>query len=98
LKGHKAKKPQTGRFTQAQPHGRRVGVTHCSNRGATLNVLNVPHSTKHLLADNNTLLHEMIHAYLNQRGEHSGHDGESWRCEIMRLHKQITTRFGPVDR
>jgi hypothetical protein len=44
----------------------------------------------HLLADNNTLLHEMIHQFLFERGEKAAHADEPWRREIMRLTKQIT--------
>ena len=43
-----------------------------------------------LLADNNTLLHEMIHQLLFECGEPAGHDSDGWRREIMRLTKLIT--------
>ena len=43
-----------------------------------------------LVADNNTLLHEMNHQFLFERGEYPSHDGEPWRREIMRLTKIIT--------
>jgi len=52
--------------------------------------LNVPTMFTDLIADSGTLLHEMIHQYLNERGEPAGHDGEGWRCEIMRLHEMVT--------
>jgi hypothetical protein len=42
------------------------------------------------VADNNTLLHEMVHQLLFERREHAAHDGEPWRREIMRLTKLIT--------
>jgi hypothetical protein len=38
------------------------------------------------------LLHEMIHLYLMQQGEHPKHDGKPWRDEISRLHKLITKK------
>jgi hypothetical protein len=44
------------------------------------------------VADNNTLLHEMLHQCLFERSERAGHDSEGWRREIMRLHLEITGR------
>jgi hypothetical protein len=52
--------------------------------------LNVPSAHKRLLADNDTLLHEMVHQYLHELGENAKHAGAGWRREIMRLHQQIT--------
>ena len=43
-----------------------------------------------LLADNNTLLHEMIDQFLFECEEDPKHMGAPWRREIMRLQKQIT--------
>ena len=37
-----------------------------------------------------TLLHEMLHQYLFERGEDPAHMGDPWRREIMRLTKLIT--------
>lgn len=54
--------------------------------------LNVPKDHNDLLADNNTLLHEMIHQFLFERGEDAAHAGTGWRREIMRLNKLITGR------
>ena len=54
--------------------------------------LNVPKDHERLVADNNTLLHEMVHQFLFERGEYAAHDGEPWRREIMRLTKIITGR------
>jgi hypothetical protein len=45
-----------------------------------------------LIADNNTLLHEMIHQFLNERREDPSHASPGWRREIMRLHQDITGR------
>ena len=42
------------------------------------------------MADNSTLLHEMLHQYLHERGEESKHNGEPWRREIMRITWLIT--------
>ena len=36
--------------------------------------LNVPTMFTDLIADSGTLLHEMVHQYLNERGELAGHD------------------------
>jgi len=79
-------------ITHAQPFGRRMEF--CSYAGADragLTItLNVPKDHGSLLANNNTLLHEMIHQLLFERGEPAGHDSEGWRREIMRLTKLIT--------
>ena len=49
--------------------------------------LNVPTMFTDLMADSGTLLHEMVHQYLNERGGPAGHDSEGWRREILRLHE-----------
>jgi hypothetical protein len=79
-------------ITHAQPFGKRLAF--CSYAGAdragrTI-TLNVPKDHGSLLADNNTLLHEMIHQLLFERGEPASHDSAGWRREIMRLNKLIT--------
>jgi hypothetical protein len=79
-------------ITHAQPFGRRMAFcsyTGAGRSGRTI-TLNVPKDHGLLLADNNTLLHEMIHQMLFERGEPAGHDSEGWRREIMRLTKLIT--------
>jgi hypothetical protein len=82
-------------ITHAQPFGNRIGF--CSYfqgnqyQGRTI-TLNVPKRHYVLLADNVTLLHEMIHQCLFENGERPEHASEGWRREIMRLHKQITGR------
>jgi hypothetical protein len=80
-------------LTQAQPFGKRLAF--CSynpnTTGRTI-TLNMPKRHKSLLADNNTLVHEMVHQLLFERGEDAAHDGEPWRREIMRLTRQITGR------
>jgi hypothetical protein len=77
-------------LTQTQPYGHKIGS--CSGAGniARIIQLNVPRETTWLLADNNTLLHEMLHQLLHERGEDAKHAGDGWRREIMRLTKQIT--------
>jgi hypothetical protein len=78
-------------LTQTQPFGKRLAF--CSYNPSTTGraiTLNVPKAHKSLLADNGTLLHEMVHQFLFERGEYPSHDGEPWRREIMRLTKQIT--------
>jgi hypothetical protein len=75
-------------MTNAQPFGRRLAF--CSHGGRRTITLNVPEVFDNLLADNATLLHEMIHQHLFERGEDSKHAGEPWRREIMRLHHEIT--------
>src|SRR5262249_41603832 len=80
-------------LTQTQPYGRRIGFCSYPNGltgcGRTI-TLNLPAHSGFLLADNNTLLHEMLHQYLFERGENSAHAGEPWRREIMRLTKLIS--------
>jgi hypothetical protein len=68
-----------GKFCSYDPgrHGRTI-------------TLNVPKNHEYLLADNCTLLHEMVHQYLFERGEDASHASEGWRREIMRLNKLIT--------
>ena len=80
-------------ITNTQPFGKRLafcsygGDTMCAGRTITLNI---PKHHKTLLADGNTLLHEMVHQLLFERGEYPGHDGSGWRREITRLTKIIT--------
>ena len=59
------------------------------DEGRTI-TLNVPTMFTDLRADSGTLLQEMVHQYLNERGERAGHDSEGWRREIMRLHELVT--------
>jgi hypothetical protein len=79
-------------ISQTLPYGRRIG--QCSYKlnswqGRAI-TLNLPADGGHLLADNNTLLHEMLHQYLFERGEDPAHAGAPWRREIMRLTKLIS--------
>jgi hypothetical protein len=80
-------------ISNTQPFGKRIAF--CSYdpdaSGRTI-TLNVPARHHVLVADNNTLLHEMLHQYLFERGENAAHMGEPWRREIMRLTKVITGR------
>ena len=77
-------------MTNAQPFGKRLAF--CSynpgTKGRTI-TLNVPKDHTELLADNCTLLHEMVHQYLFEKGEDAAHAGDGWRREIMRLNKLI---------
>jgi hypothetical protein len=52
--------------------------------------LNVPRKGRRLVADNNSLLHEMIHQRLFEAGEDASHASEGWRREIMRLQEAMT--------
>lgn len=76
-------------ITNTQPYGRRIAF--CSyagpdRLGRTI-TLNVPKDNDVLLADNATLLHEMVHQLLYENGEDAAHDSEGWRREIMRIEK-----------
>lgn len=79
-------------ITDAQPYGRRIAF--CSHSadwtGGRTITLNLPSKHHRLVADCNTLLHEMIHQFLFERGEDSAHISAGWRQEIMRLHLEIT--------
>jgi hypothetical protein len=85
-------------ITNTQPFGKRLAFCSynpdASGRTITLNVPKHRHSGRRyqLLADNNTLLHEMVHQFLFERGEEAGHSSDGWRREIMRLTKQITSK------
>ena len=76
-------------FTNTTPFGKRLAHCRCESQ-CTHIALNRPSGHAHLIADRDTLLHEMIHQYLGQRGENPKHAGEPWRREIMRLHREIT--------
>jgi hypothetical protein len=86
-----ALKPVPLVISNTQPFGKRIGFCSydpdASGRTITLNVPRCHHT---LLADNNTLLHEMVHQFLNERGEDAKHRSNGWRREIMRLTKIIT--------
>ena len=73
-----------------QPFGRRLAFFSVSNDEGRTITLNVPTMFAGLRADSGTLLQEMVHQYLNERGEPAGHDSEGWRSEIMRLHELVT--------
>jgi hypothetical protein len=77
-------------ITHTQPFGKRIAFcSYAPGAGRTI-TLNVPKHHDVLLADNCTLLHEMIHQALFEQDEAAGHDSEGWRREIMRLHRRIT--------
>lgn len=86
-----ALKPVPLVITNTQPFGKRLAF--CSynpgTSGRTI-TLNLPKDHDVLVADNNTLLHEMVHQFLFERGEDAAHLSNGWRREIMRLTKQIT--------
>jgi hypothetical protein len=84
-------------ITHTQPFGKRIGFCSynpdsSSGRTITLNVPKRKYTGRRyeLLADNNTLLHEMLHQFLFERGEDAAHLSGGWRREIIRLTKQIT--------
>lgn len=78
-------------LTNTLPFGHLIAF--CSynpgSSGRTI-TLNVPKDHEKLLADNATLLHEMVHQCLFERGEDAAHASEGWRREIMRLTKELT--------
>jgi len=77
-------------ITPTLPYGKRIAdCSGCPEHGRLIR-LNLPASHDFLVADYNTLLHEMIHQFLFERGEDSDHQSNGWRREIMRLNKLIT--------
>ena len=85
-------------ITHTQPFGKRLafcsyGSSNTCGRTITVNVPRTPGAHGYayaLLADNASLLHEMIHQALFEAGEDADHASEGWRREIMRLHLIIT--------
>lgn len=79
-------------ITHTLPFGKKIAF--CSyvseTRSGRTITLNLPKDHNVLVADNNTLLHEMLHQFLFERGEDPAHMGGPWRREIMRLTKNIT--------
>ena len=61
-------------ITHAQPFGRRLAFCSMSKDEGRTITLNVPTMFTDLRADSGTLLQEMVHQYLNERGEPAGHD------------------------
>lgn len=77
-------------ISNTQPFGRSLAFcSYSPDAGGRTITLNVPRHHNHLVADNDSLLHEMIHQFLFERGERPTHDGAGWRREIMRLTRQI---------
>jgi hypothetical protein len=88
-----ALKPVPLVITNTLPFGRRIAFcSYDPNASGRTITLNVPRLHHRLVADNNTLLHEMVHQCLFERGEDPHHAGAPWRREIMRLTKLITGR------
>jgi hypothetical protein len=87
-----ALKPVPLVITNAQPFGKLLAF--CSygsaDTGGRTITLNIPKHHVTLVADNNTLVHEMVHQFLFERGEYAKHDGAPWRREIMRLTPMIS--------
>jgi hypothetical protein len=80
-------------LTNTLPFGKRIAFCSYSpgsERSGRTITLNVPTQHNELLADNDTLLHEMVHQYLFERGEGAAHDSAGWRREIMRLNLMLT--------
>src|SRR5215472_6235306 len=73
------------------PFGKRIAFcSYNPNATGRTITLNVPKDHKSLVADNDTLLHEMVHQSLFERGEDAAHLSKGWRREIMRITKLIT--------
>jgi len=79
-------------ITPTLPFGKRIADCSARPEHGRLIRLNLPKDHNRLVADNNTLLHEMIHQFLCERGEDPDHKSNGWRAEIMRLNKLITGR------
>jgi hypothetical protein len=78
-------------ITNTLPFGKRIAFcSYDSGTSGRTITLNVPKDHNRLLADNDTLLHEMIHQVLFERGTDPAHASQGWRNEIMRLNELIT--------
>jgi len=78
-------------ITNAQPYGHCLAFcSYGGNASGRTITLNFPRARDRLLANRNSLLHEMVHQFLFERGENPAHAGEPWRREITRLTKLIT--------
>jgi hypothetical protein len=80
-------------ITNTLPFGRILAFCAYSGAGNDFGrriVLNVPRDHDRLVADNGVLLHEMIHQFLQERGEDASHKEAPWRRELMRLHQALT--------
>jgi hypothetical protein len=84
-------KPLPVFLTQVSPYGHWFGLT-CCRREVTHIALTAPKQGNLLVANRGTLLHEMLHQFLHEKGDDTKHDGEPWRGEIMRLTREITGR------
>jgi hypothetical protein len=77
-------------FLPVLPYGHAVGWT-CTQHPVSHIALCQPDTGKRKsTADRDTLLHEMVHAWLDQQGKDAKHAGQAWRDEIIRLHHAIT--------
>src|SRR5262249_16223695 len=76
-------------LTPVSPYGKSIGWT-CSGGAVTHIALTAPRVGQLLVADKNTLLHEMVHQLLHESKEDYKHAGEPWCRAIMRLTKEIT--------
>src|SRR5262245_8920095 len=73
-------------ITSTLPYGRLIGsCSYNPKTGSRLIKLNLPSCHNLLVADYNTLIHEMVHQYLQERGEDPHHASSGWCREIMRL-------------
>lgn len=77
-------------FTPVAPYGKAYAWTCCGGEHLTHIALCRPRLGGKLVADKNTLLHEMIHQHLNESGDDPRHETPGWRAEIMRLHYELT--------
>jgi hypothetical protein len=76
-------------ITNTLPYGKRIGFCSYGDYGRII-VINIPKDHDHLVGDNDTLLHEMVHQFLVEHHEDPAHMSAGWRREIMRLHLAIT--------
>jgi hypothetical protein len=90
-------------ITATSPFGHWYGCTHwVAQRRVAFIALTAP-SNATLRSDCGVLLHEMVHAYLVERGEVPDHEGAPWCREITRLSAmlgcpEITVRPQRVQR
>jgi hypothetical protein len=80
-------KPTPITLVSATPYGHWVGLTHCRPKGAGL--IELQYNAVKQSMGKCVLLHEMIHAFLSQKGLSPAHAKKPWCQEIVRISKLL---------
>src|SRR5262245_20398126 len=76
-------------LTPTMPYGRCIAYTAAGGPVRHI-ALSAPAVGTVLVAERETLLHEMVHQRLSEEGRDPHHDGQPWCDEIMRIHHLLT--------